>query len=278
MTYSTIQTVVMSEDLSRSALEGAAALAQAEDAHLEVVCLAVDQIGYGGLYYEGYPMVSAEILDQARRRSDTIYDAVRTRLGRESFGWTAERVAALDPGLSPVLARRARFADLVVLPRPYGDGRNAIDPMVVEACLFQAAVPVLVLPPAATPAAGCIVVGWDDSAEAMAAVRAALPFLVRAQRVSLAIVGPNRHDSDQAEPGSEIARLLSRHGVPVEVALLPQTLPRVSEVLCRHASDIGADMIVMGAYGHSRFSEAILGGATRHMLESAELPVFLSRR
>ena len=58
--------------------------------------------------------------------------------------------------------------------------------------------------------------------------------------------------------------------------MLSKTVPRISDVLRRHASEIGADMIVMGAYGHSRFREAILGGATRNMLEEAHVPVFMS--
>ena len=61
-----------------------------------------------------------------------------------------------------------------------------------------------------------------------------------------------------------------------EVAVLAKTQPRVSDVLMRHARDINADMVVMGAYGHSRFREAILGGATRNILESADLPVFMA--
>jgi nucleotide-binding universal stress UspA family protein len=70
--------------------------------------------------------------------------------------------------------------------------------------------------------------------------------------------------------------MLSRHGANVEVCLLPQTLPRVSEVIARHVEDIDADLLVMGAYGHSRFREAILGGATRNMLEHAKVPVFMA--
>jgi nucleotide-binding universal stress UspA family protein len=67
-----------------------------------------------------------------------------------------------------------------------------------------------------------------------------------------------------------------RHGVRAEVSVLARTLPRVSEVLARQVRDLDAGMLVMGAYGHSRFREAILGGATRDMLEAAEVPVFLA--
>jgi len=83
--------------------------------------------------------------------------------------------------------------------------------------------------------------------------------------------GPNRSD-----PGGVLSQFLARHGVRGDIDVLSKTLPRVSDVLNRHARDMNADMIVMGAYGHSRFREAILGGATRYMLEQAEIPVFMA--
>jgi nucleotide-binding universal stress UspA family protein len=70
--------------------------------------------------------------------------------------------------------------------------------------------------------------------------------------------------------------MLARHGVNCEVSVLAKTLPRTSDTLLRHARDKNAQMIVMGAYGHSRFRESILGGATRNMLEMAELPVLMA--
>ena len=70
--------------------------------------------------------------------------------------------------------------------------------------------------------------------------------------------------------------MLARHGANVEVSVLAKTAPRVSEVIMRHARDIDANLVVMGAYGHSRFREAIMGGATRDMLEGAQIPVFMA--
>ncbi len=67
-----------------------------------------------------------------------------------------------------------------------------------------------------------------------------------------------------------------RHGVKAEVTVLARNLPTVSDVLAQHALDIGADMMVMGAYGHSRLREAVLGGATRAMLEGATIPVLMA--
>ena len=81
---------------------------------------------------------------------------------------------------------------------------------------------------------------------------------------------------ERSDPGGLLCQLLVRHGVQAEVSVLARTLPRVSDVLARHVRDLDAGLLVMGAYGHSRFREAILGGATRDMLEAAEVPVFLA--
>jgi nucleotide-binding universal stress UspA family protein len=70
--------------------------------------------------------------------------------------------------------------------------------------------------------------------------------------------------------------MLVRHGVKAEVTVLARTMPKISDVLARHCRDVDADLLVMGAYSHSRFREAILGGATRNMLEAAEIPVFMA--
>ncbi len=70
--------------------------------------------------------------------------------------------------------------------------------------------------------------------------------------------------------------MLSRHGARCEIDVLSRTMPKISDILNRHATDTGADMVVMGAYGHSRFREAILGGATRYMLEQATIPVLMA--
>ena len=76
--------------------------------------------------------------------------------------------------------------------------------------------------------------------------------------------------------GGLLSLFLARHGVKTEIDVLSKTLPRVSDVLMRHARDTNADLMVMGAYGHSRFRESILGGATRNMLEQAPVHVFMA--
>ena len=106
--------------------------------------------------------------------------------------------------------------------------------------------------------------------------RAALPILKNADLVRVVVVDPPSHGPNRSDPGGMLSQFLSRHGVRVEIDVLSKTLPRVSDVIMRHAKDANCDMVVMGAYGHSRFREAILGGATRNMLEQAEIPVFMA--
>ena len=94
--------------------------------------------------------------------------------------------------------------------------------------------------------------------------------------VHVVVIDPPQHGPNRSDPGGALSQYLARHGVKPEIDVLSKTMPRVSDVLCRHVQDLDADLVVMGAYGHSRFREAILGGATRNMLENAEVPVLLA--
>ena len=166
----------------------------------------------------------------------------------------------------------------MILPQPYGEGRGAELEPVTEAALFDAQTPVLLAPAGAAPvpAPKRILLAWNESAEALAAARAALPLLKAAESVHVVVIDPPTHGPSRSDPGGLLSQYLARHGVRTEIDVLAKTMPRVSDVLLRHAGDMDADMIVMGAYGHSRFREAIFGGATRYMLEETTLPVFMS--
>ncbi len=186
-----------------------------------------------------------------------------------------------DWRLADLVALRSRFADLVVLAKPYGEKHGDEEEAIVESAMFEGQAPVLMLPDAPLDAANSgkrIVIAWNQSREAMKAIRRALPFLKtgRSSGGSPSLIRPH-HGAERSDPGGALCQMLVRHGVKAEVSVLARTMPRVSDVLgppC-HAT-LNADMLVMGAYGHSRFREAILGGATRNMLEGAEVPVFMA--
>lgn len=281
MAYKTILTVLTAAADAALAIGSAARLARAQDAHLDILVLGVDrtQLGYS---YIGAGAVLMEVAtERAESEARTTEAAARAALAAEGgdLRWALEAAVTQIGALTGVVAQRARFADLVVLPRPYGAGKGADSEAVVEAALFDAKVPVLVLPAAGLPEGALprrVILAWNQSAEAMAATRAALPLLKGADLVDITVVDPPPHGPERSDPGGLLCQMLVRHGVHAEVSVLARSLPRVSEVLARHATDQNADLLVMGAYGHSRFREAILGGATRNMLEQAELPVLMA--
>lgn len=278
MSYKTMLTILTDPSEVGAVLGAAIPFATEAGAHLDVLCLGIDRTQTGYYFAGATALMHDETIAQAQAEATAIEAEARAALGRSDLSWGIEAMVAQSASVTGLVARRARFADLVILPKPYGEGKYTDAPVIVESAMFQGQAPVIVLTEGAAPAAAPqrVVVAWNESAEAMNAVRRALPILKTAALVDICVVAPERHTSDTTDPGAELSRMLSRHGVKVEVTILAQTLPRVSEVIARHLSDIDADMLVMGAYGHSRFREAILGGATHSMLEHATVPVLMA--
>ena len=278
MAYKTILTVVTDPELAQSTLSHAAAVARTHDAHLDVLCLGVDRTQTGYYYAGANAMVLQETLNRATEEARAMAETVRGFLAREALRFGVEEGVAQLADIGRHVAMRARFADLVVLPKPYGDDKGIELEPVIEGALFDGQVPVLVVPdkidPPARPAR--IAVGWNESAEALRTVRAALPLLVAADKVRVVVIDPPTHGPQRSDPGGMLSQFLARHGVRVEIDVLSKTMPRVSDVLLRHVKDTDVDLVVMGAYGHSRFREAILGGATRNMLEQTPVTVFMT--
>ncbi|AJE48902.1 universal stress protein [Celeribacter indicus] len=278
MPFKSITTIICDMQADRHALDAAVSLARHDEGHLDVICLGLDRT-QPGFYYAGTnAMALQDNLQQAQAESREIDDQVSAYLKAEDIPWVTNPLTAQMAGLTPQLAHFLRFSDVVVLPRPYGEGRGHEHEEILEAALFSGHVPVLVVPDGTSVPEKIerVVVAWNESAEALGAVRAALPILQKADLVDVTIIDPPQHGPDRSDPGGSLCQMLVRHGVRAEVSVLAKTMPRVSDVLCRQIRDKDADLLVMGAYGHSRFRESILGGATRHMLELAEIPVLMS--
>jgi len=190
------------------------------------------------------------------------------------------------------LLLQARYADLVVLSQdradhpagptdPFddpGQGLARRERRLPENVALRGGRPVLVVPPdyggAAIP--GTAVAGWDGSLQALRAIAAALPLLQRADSVKLTLVNPDELSELHGEqPGADMALYLARHGVKVEV-VLERTRSTAGHALTALAHDCGAGLIVAGAYGHSRYREWVLGGATRELLERAPVPLLIA--
>jgi len=183
------------------------------------------------------------------------------------------------PYLSSEVGVHAYYADLVVIARPESAGQTAGPPGLAESLVLSSGRPIILFPQRSTVSGvRRILVGWNARRESVRAVADALPLLVRADAVEVLVVDHERHPSNHGqEPGADIARHLARHGAQVEVRRLSSGGKNVGRFLLSQAAAFGADLVVMGAYGHSHPSEWVFGGVTRTVLSEADLPVLMSR-
>lgn len=170
---------------------------------------------------------------------------------------------------------QARYTDLVVMgqaspskPSPHA---VAVENHVIMGC----ARPVMMIPRAGIDGAvgNRILVAWNGSREAVRAVNDAMPLLERAKHVEVLSIDAGRDDRDI--PGADICQYLARHGVNAEAATVKKKASTTETLLAR-AKDSSANLVVMGAYGHSRLREFVLGGATFNMLQHADVAVLMS--
>jgi nucleotide-binding universal stress UspA family protein len=186
-----------------------------------------------------------------------------------------------DEYASEAIPRYARCADLVVAGQDDpNDPESFIADHFPETLVMSAGRPVLFISYIGVfPTLGTnVVVAWDGSREATRAVHDALPLLQRAEKTTIVTLnGLKGEPRGSRIPGADIALVLARHGVKADVVELDAAddVP-LGDMLLSHASQLNADLVVMGAYGHSRWQELVMGGATRSMLESMTVPVLMS--
>lgn len=267
-------------EASDARLAFAAQLAARNEAHLVGAALMdIPMTAFvtpmGELYAGG--LLSEDILAQMRERARAATAEIEGRfqdcLGGQ--GLTGEW-HLLSGTNGDELARLARITDLVVLGQiKPEDSRSGLDWTLIESVLFASGRPILLVPfiGALGSLGETVLIGWNGSREATRAVHDALPLLVRARAVTLlSIDAPD----NQVVSGADMAAHLTRHGVPVKAAQTVSAGLGISDVLLSYGSDMGADLIVAGGYGHSRLREVVLGGATRGLLRHMTMPVLLS--
>ena len=176
----------------------------------------------------------------------------------------------------------ARYSDLTIIAQNDPTPMRASLPLRPDDVVIAAGCPILVVPRQGvfSTSARRVLVAWNASTEATRAVNDALPFLQGADAVDVVLVNPGKgHEGlggHGAEPGADIAAHLSRHDVRLEVHLEHAKDESVGACLLSRAEELGAELIVAGAYGRSRAREFVLGGVTRHLLHHAPIPVLFS--
>ena len=179
-----------------------------------------------------------------------------------------------DPGL------HARYADLTILGQRGADHDDmAVMRPQPEQVTFSSGRPILIVPYAGNfnIVGRRVLIAWNASREAARATADAMPLLKTAEAVTVMAVDPQSDPHGHGDlPGADIALHLARHGVKAQIERTVSAGVPIGETLLSRAADLGADLLVMGAYGHSRVRELLLGGATRSILASMTIPVLMS--
>lgn len=216
------------------------------------------------------------LLAESHARAQKVTDALADAFASISVPHDLRRLDVYPSTIGNTLAAEARTADLFVGTRPYGDA--AAGERIEETVLFRSGRGCLFVPPGGIPPKDYdrVFVAWKNTREAARAVAESIPFLQRASQVIVGIV-EEEGASEQygVEPGTDIGRYLSRHGIAAEIRPINGWV-YAGEALLNEAQKTGAQMIVMGGYGHSRFREWVIGGATRHLLTHATVPVLIA--
>ncbi len=270
--------ILVYADANRSAAaryDVAAALATRDDAHL--AALHVASLPYVPM--DAGIAVPASIIEwqeqfqeQQTTAAKRAVDTAKKRTGRE-MEWRATRGDVIDTVLL-----HSRYADVVVVSQSGAekDETTDADPL-PEAVVMGAGRPALIVPRYGKFAGvgQNILVAWNRTREAARAVHDALPLLTRAKAVTVMEVNPRGSETPHIA-GADIAKHLARHGVKADVSAAVAGDIEVGDMILSRITDLGADMLVMGAYGHSRLREFTFGGVTRHLLQHMTVPVFMS--
>ncbi|MCE7030600.1 universal stress protein [Jiella avicenniae] len=269
---------VIGVDHSDADVSLAQSLCEDERVHLSILLAAISPPPPVGEAAVGADYWLEEQRDQMRRLSERM-ESFEARFARADLSADIDTAHHEHAMIAQAVARRARYADLVLVgPELAADGYLA--EVVLDGALFGSGRPLLILPKGASPTLRpkTAVVAWSSTPESARAVYEAAEILGAADDVRIVMVDPQATTSEAGpEPGAEVAAYLARHGAKVTVDRLPSGGRPVADVIRQHAGDVSAEMIVMGAYGHSRWRERIFGGVTRSMIENPPIPLLLAR-
>jgi nucleotide-binding universal stress UspA family protein len=288
MSIKTILAGISSDDHSATVLECANRIAQSFGSHIEALHVRADPRGlvpYTGEGMDG--TMIEEIMDVTERESGE--RARRVRAAFDAFCESekkisvAEKVSIAGPTINwreeigredEVVSVRGRLFDLIAVGRPVKD-QALPSPITLEAALLDTGRPVLLVPPQLPAETGKnIAVAWESSPEASRAIANSLPILSKADKVTLLVRNPM--EPPEIAPEEAVARF-SWSGIKAEILEFKGDAEEVGAAYLNRSKDVGADLLIKGAYARARVRQMILGGRTRHIIGNAEIPVFLSR-
>lgn len=278
MSYKTI--LVSLNDLQRNQvlLDSAAGLARSLDAYLQAVYVvpAIEVYPTFGLE----PVIFEGNRDLFRNAEDAVRAAFDSTLKDAGIHGDLRVIDSTRPAIAGDVIDFARSSDIAIVNQPFEESSHSVVGRdFVERVLMSTGRPTFVVPRSGRTdlTANLAVIGWSGKREAARAVFDSLPLLKRARKVKIVWVDPEmEYPHPGSLPGAELAATLSRHGIDAVVEPISTGVRDAGETLLTAVADSGAELLVMGAYGHSRLSEMILGGATKSVLKGMKCPVLFS--
>jgi len=254
-------------------LEVALDMARATGAHITCLqCVNYEMFAPGDFY--GSALAAA--IPRIREAAEELRGKLEAELAKEDVSWDWQFLYGVPEDR---LIEQSALHDIILIA-PHDEGsedRKAPSAMAGELAL-RAAVPVLVVPGTmkGMDFSAPVLIGWNGSSEACVALRAAVPLLKLAGAVYLAsIAEPEKRDRMVFSP-TEGAQYLSRHGINCEILEIEPGQAKIADTLFSEAAARDCSMVIMGAYGHSRLAEMLLGGVTRRSLTDPQLPIFMA--
>lgn len=277
MTHET-RLFVLDHQTSDSEISEMAEHAREISAHL--VCMLMGQAptlpmnAYGAMPYGGMSIPDdwPKALDEAKQKMRGRTDELQEILGRCNASGEVVPVLCADVDINSHVARRALACDVALVARNLRDS-PALFREVTHGILFGSPLP-LILNLDPTRDVSRVFIAWDAGKRASRAVHAAYSFLGAGQDVTVACFDADA--SAGGEPGADVAAWLGHRGCKVTLSQYPTGGTETGRCILARAAEVGADLVVMGAYGHSRMREAVFGGSTRTMLEQETMPVLLT--
>jgi len=279
MTYRTI--LVSLNDVARAGtlINVAGQLARKHDAHVvgHYVIPAVTVYPEVGMalvpsVFEGYQAYFKSKIGEVK-------DMFETRMRLDGFRGEWRVVESAYPEIASSLIDHARTADLVLISQIGPDTQSNIEIDLVARVLMESGRPILVIPQKwqGSVLAQTVVSGFNGTKESARSIFDAVPLMKEAREVRLVWVDPYKQRLESGEvPGAEAAAALSRHGINVIAEPMLTDGRNGGEALLMRAHDLGAGLVTMGAYAHSRMQQYIFGGATKHVLEHMTVPVLMT--
>ncbi|MBT7568676.1 MAG: universal stress protein [Rhodospirillaceae bacterium] len=287
MSYKVILSPIDGGEACRRALGSAYEIAKTSAGHIQALHVKTDSKEAVPLLGEGMSgSMIEEMIDLADRdaneRARTAKAMVDEFAAENNIPITDDPASVTGPTLAWILeegrederiAGRGRVSDLIVMGQP-SDYASHPSLLTLHAAIFETGRPVLMLPENAADVVGKnVVIAWNGASEAAGAVAGGMPLITGADKVTIVTVDTEK--SVGGVGGEALADYLGCHGVTAECRAIDAERAPVGEVITNFCSEIGSDLLIMGAFTHSRLIQVILGGVTRNIIANANVPVLM---